>query len=315
MLGCLKFASHGFQTVSLAQKKRHQCQHGKPGEKQNLVHGRVKPRARTTHDDRLRMLGPPPADRTKDERNIEKREYAEERAQQCATVRLLNQSTQQKIGNVEQPQHECRRQPRVPRPPDSPHRVSPDGPGNKNHGCKSKPNFAARNTKPIPARLTPPDIKQVRHKADKECRESGPGACDVEKQDAVNQALLRVGWSDEKRRICRSSQKHKNTNGRRDILPHQAHSSRRYSPKSHSAVKKTRSNTARKPTPFHCTKGARSKRPFVTSMLAASTGVRSGSISNGNNSSRMRACAEIAESAVPTIEMPRLPRKSTMIIQ
>src|SRR6202041_4077109 len=68
------------------------------------------------------------------------------------------------------------------------------------------------------------------------------------------------------------------------------HSPRRYSPKSHSAVKKTPAKTARKPIPCHFTKGSRSKSALVTSVLATRIGVKSGSISNGKSSSRMRAC-------------------------
>src|SRR5712664_128937 len=44
-------------------------------------------------------------------------------------------------------------------------------------------------------------------------------------------------------------------------------------------------------------------------------GVRSGSRSSGKRSSRIRACAEMAERAVPAIETPRLPRKNTRISQ
>src|SRR5229473_3004989 len=58
-------------------------------------------------------------------------------------------------------------------------------------------------------------------------------------------------------------------------------------------------------------KGELSKRPAVTSVLATRMGVRSGSRSSGKRSSRIRACAEMAERAVPAIETPRLPRKNT----
>src|SRR5260370_10368091 len=93
-----------------------------------------------------------------------------------------------------------------------------------------------------------------------------------------------------------------------DAFGHADYSSRRYSPKSHSAVKKTTSKTARKAIPFPLTIGSRSNRPTVTVALTTSTGVSSGSKSNGRRSSRMRACAGRAESAVPAMEVPRLPR-------
>src|SRR6266481_1146494 len=44
-------------------------------------------------------------------------------------------------------------------------------------------------------------------------------------------------------------------------------------------------------------------------------GVKSGNMSRGSRSSRIRACAEIAERAVPAIEIPRLARKNTRASQ
>src|SRR6266567_8391933 len=89
-----------------------------------------------------------------------------------------------------------------------------------------------------------------------------------------------------------------------------AYSSSKYSPKSHSAVKNTTSNTARKPIPFHCITGSADISPTVTSVLATRIGASNGSRSSGSSSSRIRACAEIAASAVPAVEIPRLPRKN-----
>src|SRR6202451_3286528 len=93
------------------------------------------------------------------------------------------------------------------------------------------------------------------------------------------------------------------------------HSSRRYSPKSHNAVKNTMSNATRNPMPFHSTYGDRSSSAAVTSVLAIKIGVSIGNNNNGNSSSRILACAEIDDSAVPAIETPRLPRKNTSTSQ
>src|SRR5580704_10139159 len=93
------------------------------------------------------------------------------------------------------------------------------------------------------------------------------------------------------------------------------HSSRRYSPKSHNAVKNTMSNATRNPMPFHSTYGDRSSSAAVTSVLAIKIGVSIGSSNSGKSSSRIRACAEIEDSAVPAIDTPRLPRKNTSTSQ
>src|SRR5882757_5201839 len=93
------------------------------------------------------------------------------------------------------------------------------------------------------------------------------------------------------------------------------HSSRRYSPKSHNAVKNTMSNATRNPMPFHGTYGVRSSSAAVNSVLAIKIGVSIGNSSSGKRSSRILACAEIDDSAVPAIETPRLPRKNTSTSQ
>src|SRR5580698_8097235 len=93
------------------------------------------------------------------------------------------------------------------------------------------------------------------------------------------------------------------------------HSSRRYSPKSHNAVKNTMSNATRNPMPFHNTYGDRSSSAAVTSVLAIRIGVSIGNSNNGKSSSRILAWAEIDDSAVPAIETPRLPRKNTSTSQ
>src|SRR5258707_2151388 len=89
------------------------------------------------------------------------------------------------------------------------------------------------------------------------------------------------------------------------------HSSSRYSPKSHRAVKKTTSKAIMIPRPPKLRLGSGPRSPAVTSVVAIKMGVSTGSRSSGNMSSRMRACAEIAENAVPGMAIPRLTRKKT----
>src|SRR5712675_2092700 len=89
------------------------------------------------------------------------------------------------------------------------------------------------------------------------------------------------------------------------------YSSNRYSPKSHTAVKKITSNAIRKASQSHRSAGFSANRAAVASVLAISSGVSNGSSSRGSSNSRMRACAEIADSVVPVTESPKLPRNST----
>src|SRR5437868_3163945 len=90
-----------------------------------------------------------------------------------------------------------------------------------------------------------------------------------------------------------------------------SYSSNRYSPKSHTAVKKITSNAIRKASQSQRSAGFSANSAAVASVLAISSGVSNGNSSRGSSSSRMRACAEIADSVVPVTESPRLPRNST----
>src|SRR5882762_456454 len=90
-----------------------------------------------------------------------------------------------------------------------------------------------------------------------------------------------------------------------------SYSSNRYSPKSHTAVKKITSNAIRKASQSHRSMGFSANSAAVASVLAISSGVSNGNSSSGSNNSRIRACAEIADSVVPVTESPKLPRNST----
>src|SRR5258708_27935098 len=130
----------------------------------------------------------------------------------------------------------------------------------------------------------------------------------MQEQNAVDQSLFRIRRGYEKRRIGSGAEEQDHHRNKQHVL-HEGYSSRRYSPKSHNVVKKTRSNTARKPMPLHWTYGARSRSAPVTSVLATRIGVSSGSSSSGRSNSRHRAWVEIPEGAVSPTAIPQLPRK------
>src|SRR6266403_1250721 len=94
-------------------------------------------------------------------------------------------------------------------------------------------------------------------------------------------------------------------------VPNIIYSSNRYSPKSHTAVKKITSNAIRKASQSHRSVGFSANSAAVASVLPISSGVSNGNSSRGSSNSRMRACAEIADSVVPVTESPKLPRNST----
>src|SRR5258708_24671595 len=89
---------------------------------------------RRAQNDRLRMLGPPPTDRSEYERYINECENSKQRAKQCAAVGLFDQCAQEQVRNVEQPQNEGGSKSCIPGPPDAPHGMRPDGAGDQKIG-------------------------------------------------------------------------------------------------------------------------------------------------------------------------------------
>src|SRR5258707_1889144 len=90
-----------------------------------------------------------------------------------------------------------------------------------------------------------------------------------------------------------------------------SHSSNRYSPKSHAAVKNTTSNEVKNVSHTGDNSEGSRRSPAVASVLAIKTGARTGSSNSGRSSSRRRACAATAENTVPVVAMPMVPSART----
>src|ERR1700730_8862620 len=129
--------------------------------------------------------------------------------------------------------------------------MRPDWPTDQNHGREYQPHFRGRNTEPIPLRLAPNYIKNVGNEADEEGGETCPSAGDVQIKNTLDRPHGAFRGSDKKCAVSRRADQKKYDQGGQELLLHAGHSSRRYSPKSHSSVKNTTSNATRKPMPFH----------------------------------------------------------------
>src|SRR5208283_3748838 len=169
-------------------QKRNKYVHDENVKEEDFAHGGVKTGARATHDDRCGMLGAPPANGKKDQRNIEKGENAEESAEECAAAGLLDERTQEQVGNVKQPEHEGGSQAGIPGPPNAPNGMSPNGPGDENNGDAGQADFSTSDAEPVVLLTTLPDVKKVGHEADEENHLAGPGGGCVKIKDALNEA-------------------------------------------------------------------------------------------------------------------------------
>ena len=98
------FGFHFFERVTLDNQKDHENVHGQDRKEEDFVHGRIEAGTGTAHDDGRRMLRAPPADSTEDKRHIQESEYPEQRTEQGAAVRFLDQTAQQQIRDIEEPE-------------------------------------------------------------------------------------------------------------------------------------------------------------------------------------------------------------------
>src|SRR5262249_62185545 len=73
-----QFFPRCFECISLANQQSHQTRQAQPRKVKHFAHRWIKPGARENNG--LRMLRPPPPDRTVDQRHIEKGENAEKSA-------------------------------------------------------------------------------------------------------------------------------------------------------------------------------------------------------------------------------------------
>src|SRR5437879_8193026 len=126
------------------------------------------------------MLRAPPANREIHQRYIQKRKNAEQRAKQRPLVRLFNHRAQQQIGKVKQAEHKRQRQPGIPGPPDSPHRMRPNRPGDQHHGDKGQPDFRSRYAQPVRFRLSCEDVSKIRIEASSKGHKRAERAGNVE---------------------------------------------------------------------------------------------------------------------------------------
>src|SRR6185295_17588340 len=166
------------------------------------------------------MLRAPPTDRSINKRHIQKREYSEQRAQQRAAFRLLNQRSQQQISDVQQPQHKSRSQPRVPRPPDPPRRMRPDRPGHQIHGAEHQANLGRRNRQRITLRAAPKHIRDVRAKTNEERRKHSQSASRVEIENPLHQTHGALFRRNVERRVGRASYQRQDCGPANQPAPH-----------------------------------------------------------------------------------------------
>src|SRR5580704_1989945 len=124
-----EFVAQLFQTIAFHDQKNHQGMKRKNAEEKHLAHGGLEARTGSSHNDRGRMLGAPPANGTEDDGNVDEREDAEERAKKRSAIGFLDQGTQEQIGNVEKPENERGGEPRIPGPVNAPGGLGPNRAG------------------------------------------------------------------------------------------------------------------------------------------------------------------------------------------
>src|SRR3974390_792920 len=192
-----------FQDVAFDNQEPHEDVHDENIEKEDFAHCWVESGTLTTHNYRCGVLCAPPANRKKDERNVEKSENAEQGAEEGAAIGLFNQRTEQQVGNIEEPEDEGGGEPGVPGPPDAPDRMGPDGAGNEYDGDTREAHFRAGDAKPIVLLIALPDVQEVCHEADEKDHFTGPRSGRMEVEDALDDAHGALLRSDVEIRVRR----------------------------------------------------------------------------------------------------------------
>src|ERR1700730_2781316 len=307
--------AEALEAIAVHQNGDHDSEHGDHAQEQDLGHRGIKPGALTAEDDGLRVLCPPETVRHVDERDIEKRKNTEDCGKSGAALGVFEQTPQQQIGNIEQPEEKGCGQPRVPGPPNAPDRAGPQRAGDEPDRAAGYAQFCCGDTQPVPFEPACREIGDVGGENGGKSRERRYPGGKMKIKDAlhgVHRPLLRRY---KQSRIARKEDQ--DCRDHRHCRPafHQLsfHSSTRKSHRSQEAVRNTISNPARNATQVGASTVCYASSSAVASTAAMSSGARIGSSRRGRSSSRMRAWAEMTENTVPVMTTPEVPRISTMI--
>src|ERR1700722_7848337 len=108
------------------------------------------------------MLCAPPPNRKIHKRNIEKSEYAEYGRDDSSPFGIFDQSPQDYISDIENPQNKCGGESRVsPIPPNAPRGFGPDGTCDQRNSIKHQTHFNTRGCQPIPFEFSAPEIPNI----------------------------------------------------------------------------------------------------------------------------------------------------------
>ena len=218
-----------------------------------------------------------------------------------------------KIADVEQPQNERGGQPRVPGPVDSPGRIGPNRPGNQQR--------LVMNTRPTSAQDTPSQshfwcsaatrTSRLAMKHTKNAVILRPTAGGVKIKNPLKFAHgVLVGRNKESAYAAATTSETTTVPQIARFAESSCLFLQQIFAEKPQRRQKNHVKTARKPIPFHCKRVAGNQPEPQLLRCSQSGWASSGSSRIGNSNSRMRACAEIAESRrTCQSEIPRLPRK------
>ena len=138
------------------------------------------------------MLRAEPANRHVHDRHIDESKDPQRRGQH---LRLASggEPPQHQVADINEPQHQRCSQPRIPCPPDAPHRTRPDWPGDENDGAEHNTNFCTCCGQCVSVQIALPQVHNGRQEVDEEAHARNPRRGHVIVKDALHVAhgLLR----------------------------------------------------------------------------------------------------------------------------
>src|SRR5712692_8907942 len=259
------------------------------------------------HQRRRLVQRAPPVDREVDERDVERRDDAEDGGRARGALGLLERAAEQEIADVHHEQDRHAREARVPRPPGAPRRLAPDRARRDREAREEDAELGRGVRDAVGGGRAPGQVYDRGREHDGERDVGDPDARHVQVHDALHVALRRLA-----RRDGEAHHEAREESRRREPPERRGHDSSRKSNVSSPATTYTTSAAARSLSQWATAdRGSPRRMASVALTEPSRTGTWTGSSSTGKSSSRARTCAVIAAKSVPTAASPSVPSATT----
>src|SRR5690554_1379860 len=186
----VRAAAHVLETQPVHEQVRADDGQRRQAHQHRGDHSRIhlQPRRRAVQLDDRRVHPPPPHGGKVHQRHVGEGHDAEHRGQAPAAVAAFGRGANEQVRDVHKQQNDRRRQARLPRPPNVPHRPRPKRAGDQRQNRKHDAYFRGRYRDGVEALAAAHQVGDAEHEYDKERQVRVPRRADVEIKDALHGA-------------------------------------------------------------------------------------------------------------------------------